>query len=69
MSPGIAKQPAITKHPKGTASFCIRVCADDGATVEYLTFRPVPIAEIIASLEGDYLGYLRAMLPKAEPTR
>ena len=58
------KQPAITKHPNGTASFCLRVKTADGATWEAVTMRPQAIPEIIRSLEAEYLGYLRNFLPK-----
>lgn len=61
------KQPAITKHPPGTASFYIRVRLPDGAMWEACTEKPRPIADIIKSLEGEYLGYLRALSGEPPP--
>jgi hypothetical protein len=58
------KQPAITKHPKGTASFNIRVRMADGATWEACTWEPQTIENVIEMLSGDFLGYLRDCLPQ-----
>jgi hypothetical protein len=55
------KQPAITKHPNGTASFYLRVKTAAGSMWEACTEKPKPIAEIIASLENEYLGYMRRL--------
>jgi hypothetical protein len=58
------KQPAITKHPKGTASFYLRVKTESGATWEACSEKPQPIAEIIKSLRNEYIGYMEKFLPK-----
>jgi hypothetical protein len=62
---GSLKQPALTKHPNGTASFSIRVKTADGSMWEACTEQPRPIAEVIHSLEREYLGYMRNSLPRA----
>jgi hypothetical protein len=62
------KQPAISKHPNGTASFYIRVKLSGGGSWEACTEQPLPLAEIITSLETEYLGYMRSMLPVGEPS-
>lgn len=52
------KQPAISKHPPGTASFYIRLAFPDGGTWECCTEEPKPIAQTIKSLE-EYIGIMR----------
>jgi len=53
------KQPAITKHPHGTASFCFRVMLRGGANWEAISTKPQPINELIESIETTYLPMLR----------
>lgn len=60
------KQPAISKHPNGTASFYLRVRTADGGSWEACTEQPRPLAEIIHDLETQYLGYMRLFLPKVD---
>jgi hypothetical protein len=55
------KQPAISKHPNGTASFYIRVKTADGSSWEACTEKPLPIADVIRSLETEYIGYMRLL--------
>jgi hypothetical protein len=64
------KQPAITKHPNGTATFCFRVRLADGAMWEAVSTKPQPIAELVATLQNDYLnagGYLCRLVPTDTP--
>ena len=58
------KQPAMTKHPVGTASFYIRVRLPSGGSWQICTEKPRPIAEIIESLERDYIPALRLSMAK-----
>jgi hypothetical protein len=53
------KQPAITKHPRGTASFCFRVMLRDGANWEAMSTKPQRIAALIESIETVYLPMMR----------
>jgi radical SAM superfamily enzyme with C-terminal helix-hairpin-helix motif len=53
------KQPAITKHPHGTASFCFRVMLRGGANWEATSTKPRPISELIESIETMYLPMMR----------
>jgi hypothetical protein len=53
------KQPAITKHPRGTASFCFRVMLRDGANWEAISIKPYSIADLIELVETVYLPMMR----------
>lgn len=60
------KQPAITKHPHGTASFCFRVMLPGGANWEATSTKPQPIAQLIESIETVYLPMMRRFSAGAE---
>jgi hypothetical protein len=54
------KQPAITKHPKGTASFYLRVAWPSGGTMEQCTERALPVEELLTYLEEQIAMVRRA---------
>lgn len=54
------KQPAMTKHPNGTASFLIRVASAQGSLWQSCLETPKPIAEAIEVLEKQ-IGYMRLL--------
>lgn len=58
------KQPAMTKHPKGTASYYLRVATPGGSFWQVCTEQPRPMAEIIASME-EQIVTMRKMLARA----
>jgi hypothetical protein len=48
-------------HVYNSPSFYLRVKTASGAMFEACTETALPIAEIVAMLENEYLGYMRAM--------
>lgn len=61
MRPSFAlKQPAMTKHPKGTASYYLRVATADGSFWQVCTETPISIEKCIVSLE-EQIATLRSM--------
>lgn len=56
------KQPAMTKHPKGTASYYLRVATNTGYW-QVCTEDPISIEKCIASME-EQLVTLRKILER-----
>ena len=56
-------QLAATKHPKGTATFCIRLCTDKGTRYQNLLKKPLQISEMLIELE-DLVAFIRQYFPK-----
>jgi hypothetical protein len=59
------KQTAITKHPAGHGSYCVRLKFKDGATMEVVS-APLTIDLLVTSME-DSLAMLRRIKDSAAP--